>query len=205
MDNIIKFVQEELKNDYSGHDFSHIERVVNNAKKILLTEEGNEKIVLTACYLHDIIDEKLFDDLNSQLEKVINLLQNNNYTKDEINEIVDIISSISYNKGNFKELTTLNSKIVRDADRLDAIGSIGIIRTIQYGTSKKRKFYEAKNLKYVDDKCCFNESTDSTLSHFYDKLFKLENLMLTDEGKKLAKTRTKIMYDFLESFYDEIK
>ena len=205
MDNIIKFVKEELKNDHSGHDFKHIERVVNNAKKIMKVDGSNERIVLTACYLHDIIDKKIFNDIESQLNKVITTLQNNNYLEEEIKEIIDIITSISFNGGDFKELSTINSMVVRDADRLDAIGSIGIIRTIQYGTIHNREFYEDDNIKEVDDKYCFNKSTNSTLSHFYDKLLKLESLMLTSEGKRLAKTRTKIMSDFLENFYNELK
>lgn len=205
MDNIIKFVKEELKNDHSGHDFKHIERVVNNAKKIMKVNGGNERIILTACYLHDIIDKKLFNDIESQLNKVNTTLKNNNYSEEEIKEIIDIITSISFNGGDFKELTTINSMVVRDADRLDAIGSIGIIRAIQYGTIHNREFYEDDNIKEVDDKYYFNKSTNSTLSHFYDKLLKLESLMLTSEGKRLAETRTKIMSDFLDNFYNELK
>lgn len=204
MHKIIRFVENELQNDYSGHDISHIKRVVNNANKIMSVEGGNRKIIITSCYLHDIIDRKLFSNEDEQLNKIYRLLLENNYTHDEINEIIEIIQSISFNEGNYKKLYTLNSMIVRDADRLDAIGSMGIIRCIEYGNSKHRKFYEEKNIQNIDGKLCFSESTDTTLSHFYDKLLKLEELMLTKEGKKLAKSRTKIMKEFLNNFYNEL-
>lgn len=200
---IIEFVKEELKNDNSGHDFSHIERVVNNAKKIMKIEGGNEKIILTSCYLHDTVDKKLFDDIDNQILKIKQLLKKS-FQEEEINEIVDIITSISFNNNNFKEITSLNAMIVRDADRLDAIGSVGIIRTITYGTSKSRKFYEDDNLKMINDKYTFNKSTTTTLSHFYDKLLKLKDLMHTSTGKRLSEERMDIINLFLQHFYDEI-
>ena len=205
MNNIIKFVRNELLNDHSGHDIKHIERVVNNAKKIMSVEGGNGKIIITACYLHDVIDKKLYDNIEEQKNKVYNILKENNYNNEEIDEIMDIISSISYNNGNFKELNTINSMIVRDADRLDAIGSIGIIRAIEYGASKQRSFYEEQNIIVQNNNLTFNKSTDTTLSHFYDKLLKLEDLMLTSEAKRLAKKRTIMMKTFLDNFYEELK
>lgn len=200
---IIDFVKNELKNDNSGHDYEHIERVVNNAKKIIRNEGGNEKIILTSCYLHDCVDSKLFDDIDNQIIKIKKIL-NKKYQKEEIDEIIEIITSISFNNNNYKDLKTLNAMIVRDADRLDAIGSIGIIRTIMYGNSKKRKFYESANLKMINNKYIFNESTETTLSHFYDKLLKLDNLMHTKTAHTMACQRMKIMKLFLEQFYDEI-
>ena len=136
MDKIIKFVREELQNDKSGHDFYHAFRVVNNALKILKHEKANEKIVLSACYLHDCVDRKLFDDIDGQIHKIKELLKDD-YSENEIESIIDIITSISYNNGDFKKLNSIEAFIVRDADRLDAIGSLGIIRTIEYGNSKQ--------------------------------------------------------------------
>lgn len=202
-DKIINFVKQELGNDNTGHDLSHTLRVVKNAKRILEKEDGNAKIIIVACYLHDTVDHKLFNDPTIQIKKIEKLLEDD-YTKQEIEEIIDIITTISFNNNNYKELTNRNAMIVRDADRLDAIGSMGIIRTIQYGTSKNRPFYEDINIKKVNGKNTFNESTNSTLSHFYDKLLKLENLMHTPYAKALAKERTKIIEMFLEHFYDEL-
>lgn len=202
MDKIIEFVKKELNNDNSGHDFNHTKRVVNNAYKILKEEKANEKIVITSCYLHDIVDDKLFSDTSFQIEKVRGLLNSLNYTIDEIKEIIYIITNISYRKST--TLDSINAMIVRDADRLDAIGAIGIIRTIEYGNSHNRKFYDDNNLKYENNRYSFNESSDTTLSHFYDKLLKLYDLMHTDAGKKLAKKRAEFLKIFLDEFYEEL-
>ena len=99
----------------------------------------------------------------------------------------------------------LNFQIVQDADKLDALGSIGIIRTIQYGTTKSRVFYEEENLKNINGKLFFNKSTETTLSHFYDKLLKLPMLMNTKTGKSIALKRVLIMNDFLDNFYQELE
>ena len=202
MEQIIDFVKKELQFDNSGHDLFHIERVVNNALRIMEIEGGNEKVVITSCYLHDCVDIKLFKNEINQIEKIKSLLINNNYTLEEINEIIDIITSISFSKN--KTLDTLNSQIVRDADRLDAMGVMGIIRTIQYGNSKNRPFYEEENIKIENGTKCFNNSTNSTLSHFYDKLLKLYDLLHTNTAKMLAKEKVKIMNEFLKQFYKEL-
>lgn len=202
MDKIIEFVQKELYNDNTGHDFNHIKRVVSNAYKILKEEGGNELIIITACYLHDVIDEKLFKNIDEQIKKINKLLKELNYTENDITEILDIISSISYSK--HKKLTSLNAMIVQDADRLDSIGAIGIIRTIEYGNSLNRKFYEEENLLYENDTYSFNKSTKTTLSHFYDKLLKLYELMNTTTGKELARKRSKFLEQFLKEFYEEL-
>lgn len=202
MNQIIDFVKSELKLDNSGHNMLHIERVVSNALKIMENEGGNRKIIITACYLHDCVDSKLFSDESFQIKKIKTLLSSYNYNTEEINEIIDIITSISFSKN--KTLNSLNAQIVRDADRLDALGVMGIIRTIEYGNSKNRPFYEEENIKIVDGKKVFNISTKTTLSHFYDKLIKLYDLLHTVTAKELAKDKIKIMEEFLDHFYKEI-
>ena len=104
-----------------------------------------------------------------------------------------------------KVVNNLNLEIVRDADRLDALGAIGIIRTIEYGTSKNRNFYEEENLKRLSDHVEFDKSTNTSLSHFYDKLLKLKDYMHTFTAKKIAEKRTAFLKTFLDEFYDEIK
>lgn len=205
MNKIIEFVKQELENDYSGHNFQHIERVVKNAENLIKNEGGNSRIIITACYLHDVIDEKLFDDIPKQIDKVVDCLVKSHYLPTEIDEILEIIQSISYSKGNTNEVNNLNLEIVRDADRLDALGAIGIIRTIEYGTSKNRKFYEDANLKRLSDYVEFDKSTNTSLSHFYDKLLKLKDYMHTFTAKKIAEKRTAFLKTFLDEFYDEIK
>lgn len=205
MNNIVEFVKNELAFDNSGHNFQHIERVVNNAKYLIKHEGGNEKIIVTACYLHDIIDHKLFDNIETQKEKIVKLLIENSYLPSEIEEIIEIIENISFSKGNINECNNLNLEIVRDADRLDALGAIGVIRTVEYGNSKHRLFYEEENLNRNENSITFKNSTNTSLSHFYDKLLKLKDYMHTYTAKKLAEKRHNFLISFLDEFYDEIK
>lgn len=191
LDIIKKFVKEELDNDFSGHDYNHALRVYNNANNIIINtkdEKINKKIILTSCLLHDCVDHKLFSDITNQIEKIKKLLVNY-YDEKEIKEIIKIIDSISFSKNN--TLTDINAQIVCDADRLDAIGAIGIIRTIEYGACKKRKF---------DD-----DSKESTINHFYDKLLKLKDLMYTNYAIALAKERHQFLELFLKQYYKERK
>ena len=204
MNKIIAFVKDELSFDHSGHNFSHIERVVKNAEMLIKHEGGNKKIIITACYLHDIIDTKLFTDIEKQKEKIINVLVESSYLPTEIEEILEIIDAVSFSKGNINDVDNLNLEIVRDADRLDALGAIGIIRTIEYGASKKREFYTEENLSRSLDEVKFNKTTETTLSHFYDKLLKLKDYIHTYTAKKIANERSKFIEEFLSEFYKEI-
>lgn len=204
MNKVIDFVKNELALDNSGHNYQHIERVINNAKYLIKYEGGNEKIIITACYLHDIIDHKLFDNIDVQKEKIVKLLIDSGYLSTEIDEVIEIIENVSYSKGNIDECNNLNLEIVRDADRLDALGAIGIIRTIEYGNSKNRLFYEEANLNKNDSEVTFKDSTNTSLSHFYDKLLKLKDYMHTFTAKKIAEKRTKFLEEFLNEFYEEL-
>lgn len=201
---IPQFVSEELSQDHSGHNHQHAERVVTNARKIMAEEGGDEKIILTAAWLHDCIDKKLFSDLAGQLDKINTLLKRLHYNEKEVEEVLYIIQNISYNGGENRPLSTLNAQIVRDADRLDAIGAIGIIRTIEYGASKGRSFYGTENIKKEKGKCGWKQPSDTSLSHFYEKLLKLESLMHTKSAKSLARQRTAFLETFLQQFYDEL-
>ena len=197
------FVAQELSQDHSGHNHQHAERVVRNAQKIIRKEGGNEKIILTAAWLHDCIDKKLFTDIEGQLGKVERFLESQGYLADEVSEVMYIIQNISYNKGENRPLTSLNAMIVRDADRLDAIGAMGIIRTIEYGATHGRLFYDDENIKRKGGSVSWNRPTDTSLSHFYEKLLKLESLMHTPTAKAMAKERTEFLKMFLEEFYRE--
>ena len=130
------------------------------------------------------------------------LLQNN-YSKNEVDEVIYIISNISWNNGKNVSLETLNAKIVRDADRLDAIGAMGIIRTIEYGASKQRNFYDNDNITTKNNKYTFNKISTSTLSHFYEKLLLLKENLHTKTALKIAEQRHNFMLKFLEEFYEE--
>ncbi len=202
---LLKFVAQEIGTDHSGHDVQHAQRVVVNSRKILEKEQGNEKIIVAAACLHDCIDHKLFSNIDSQLEKIYVLLQNLGYTTVEIAEISDIIQTISFSCKESRTLKTFNAQIVCDADRLDAMGAIGIIRTIEYGNSRGRRFYEGYSDIEKVKKGAFDQiSSTSTLAHFYDKLLLLNDLMYTQTAKKMAEKRYLFMMNFLTEFSDEI-
>ena len=205
MKNIKEFVKKELAHDNTGHGYQHALRVYANAKKILQIEGGNEKIVLTAALVHDCIDKKLFDNQQERINVVNSFLSSQGYSEQEVEEIDYIITNISWNDGQNTELKSLNAKIVRDADRLDAIGAVGIIRTIEYGNAKGRLFYDDDNLKFYNGKLEFHKITESTLSHFYEKLLLLKDLMHTNTAKQMAKQRNEFMKNFLQEFYEEIE
>ena len=205
-DNVKEFVKTEMSKDNSGHGYQHALRVFANAKKILETEKkGDEKVVLTSALVHDVVDKKLFDSQIDRLEVVRSFLASQKYSADEIERILFIISNISWNGGNFAELgDNIDAQIVRDADRLDAVGAIGIIRTIEFGTSRNRSFYDDANLKFTKNGVEFGEYSCSTLSHFYEKMLKLKELMHTQTAKKIAEQRHEFMESFLKQFYIEI-
>lgn len=194
---ITDFVYNELNNDYSGHDHFHAKRVYENAGKIIesmkeeVSQESKE-IILIAALVHDTIDSKLFKNTNKQLKKVKKILKKGKLKKNSIKEVLNLISNLGYSKNH--EATTIEEQILEDADRLDAIGCVGIIRTIEFGTNKKRKFYSFNQ----DDK-------NVTIAHFYEKLLKLKDGMHTEYAKNIALGRHQFMESFLYEFYKEIK
>lgn len=204
LESLKSFVIKELGDDSSGHNHQHCFRVLNNALKIQKVEGGDLEIVIASAILHDCIDKKLFNNFDEQLCKIIRLLKSNKYSEKEIEQIIYIIQNISWNNGENKKLDSVEAMIVRDADRLDAIGAMGIIRTIAYGTTRQRLFYEDANLKYINNQFCFDNITETTLSHFYEKLLLLKDLMHTKTGKALALKRHKFLEAFLKEFYNEL-
>ena len=201
---MLEFLRSELSQDCSGHNHQHALRVVNNAKNILKEEQGDYIVVVTAALLHDVIDHKLFVDTTHQEEKVRQLLKDLNFSPKIEDEILYIMKNISFSGGKSAFLEGIEAKIVCDADRLDALGSLGIIRTIEFGASKGRQFYSEENLRKECDELLFGEITNTSLSHFYEKLLKLESLMFTPKGRELARQRTLFMQEFLNQFYKEI-
>ena len=203
---LISFVKTELAFDHSGHDFAHAERVYQNALSIQKEEGGNLKIISAAALLHDTVDSKLFPNPLPQQEKIRALLNENSYSDGEMQEIFKIITTMSWHlKDHLQEEPSLEQKIVTDADRLEALGAIGIIRCIEYGTTRNRPFYERKNLKKDEEgHWSFGEESETDLSHFYVKLLKLEASFYTAAGKKEAHRRSEFLRAFLEEFYSEL-
>jgi len=206
--NILNSLKHEVYNlmiNDSAHDFDHIMRVFKNAKNICKHENANEKLVLSAVLLHDIVSYPKSDKRSKlssirSAEKSKSILKKFNFTKEEIRIISDAIRDHSFSRN--KIPVTLEGKILQDADRLDAIGAIGIARVFAVGGSEKRPFYN------VMDPFCKHRTPDDkmwTLDHFYRKLLKLESLMNTKSGKLEAKKRTKILKTFLNDLKKEIK
>ena len=203
----IQFVKKELQDAESGHDWFHINRVYKNALTIAKEENIDTFVVQLAALLHDIADSKFNDgDENIGPQKAKLFLESLDVDEMTINHIVQIIANMSFSKSlDNKEL--FNSKelqVVQDADRLDAIGAIGIARTFNYGGYKNRLMYDPKiKPKLNQSKEAYKKSKAPTINHFYEKLLLLKDKMNTKTGKKLANERHQFMEAFLTQFYKE--
>ncbi len=186
---IDEYVKSLLNDETTGHGYFHATRVMNNALKIAKNKVVNLEVIKVAALTHDLIDKKVSNNIEQSLEELKEKLKAANYHK-ELASIIEIIQDISYSKGLIP--TTLEGRIVQDADRLDAIGAIGIAPTFAYGGKNNRMIYQPNN----------RDGTDS-IAHFYDKLLKLKGLMNTPVGKEMAEERTKYMEAFLTRFYQE--
>ncbi len=206
IDNTILFVKNKLQNAEAGHDWFHIERVYRNSLLIANHEECNLDVVKLAALLHDIADSKFNDGDESIGPKTARtFLEQEDISQEIINHVVAIIENISFKGGNFeKKFTSKELEIVQDADRLDAIGAIGIARTFNYGGFKNRQLYNpeiAPQLKMTKEEYKNNDAP--TINHFYEKLLLLKDKMNTETGKKIAQERHRFMELFLSQFYAE--
>ena len=192
-----------MEND-SAHDFSHIMRVYRNAELLCKKEKVDSELVLTSVLLHDLVSFKKSDPRNKTAStksayKAKKILQKFEYDDNEITIISDAICDHSFSKNTVPK--TIEGKILQDADRLDALGAIGIARVFAVGGSEERPFYNSK------DPFCKSRNPDDqswTVDHFYRKLFKLEKLMNTRTGKSIAKERTLILKNYLKQLKREI-
>ena len=203
IDSIKNEVKKIMDND-SAHDFEHVMRVYKNAQKICILENANEKLVLSAALLHDIVSYSKSDKCSKlssiqSAKKSEQILKKYNFSKEEIGIISDAIRDHSFSQNTTPR--TLEGKILQDADRLDALGAIGIARVFATGGSLKRPFYN------IDDPFCKTRTPDDktwTVDHFFQKLLKLESLMNTKSGKIEAKKRTSTLKEFLKQLKQEI-
>lgn len=200
-----EFVQKKLINDCSGHDFMHVQRVVNMALKLSNQVPASDKdIVLLSAYLHDIIDEKVVVDVDKAKILLNEKLNQWNISSSKIGKIFEIIENISFSKNLEKKYElSIEGQIVQDADRIDAIGAIGIARAFYYGRHIGNPLHDTKfsARSNLTEKSYREENT--VINHFHEKLLKLEELMNTDIAKDIAKERTIFMRDFLKRFYQE--
>ena len=204
----IAFVKEELKGAEGGHDWFHIERVLKNSILISKEEKVDVFVVSLAALLHDIADPKFYDGDETVGPKVATkFLKEQEVTSDIIEHVVNIINYISY-KNSFergvKKFTSKELEVVQDADRLDAIGAIGIARCFNYGGFKNSVLYNPEIIPNLEmSKEEYKKTEAPTINHFYEKLLLLKDKMNTVSGKKIAAQRHHFMELYLEQFYDE--
>lgn len=202
----VEYVKKMLAGAEGGHDWFHIERVWKNAKLIASGEECDLEVVELAALLHDIADSKFHGgDEEIGPKKAREYLTTAGIDSKKANHIVAIIENVSFKGGhNARNHSSIELEIVQDADRLDAIGAIGIARTFNYGGFKNRAIYDpsiAPNLNMTKEE--YKKSTAPTINHFYEKLLLLKDLMNTQSGKRIAEQRHHYMEGFLNQFYSE--
>jgi len=201
-----EYIKKLMSGEGTGHDWFHIERVVKNAKLIAKKEGGDLFIIELAALLHDIADWKFNDgDTTIGAKKTKEWLEALKVDDDEVQKITEIVEHISYKGGtNTHKMGTIEGKIVQDADRLDAVGAMGIARVFAYGGSTGRDIHnpnvKSKLLKSFE---AYKKRKQTSINHFYEKLLLLKDKMNTKEGKKLAQKRHDFMEMYLEQFYDE--
>jgi uncharacterized protein len=203
----MEYVKKELEGGYSGHDWWHIVRVRNNAMKISSAEKGADPFVVElAALLHDIADWKFHGgDEKASSRAAQEWLSSQNVSGTTIATVCRAIDEVTFKGAGVKTVpSTLEGKIVQDADRLDAIGAIGIARAFAYGGKIGAEIYNPK-MKPVLHKSfgAYKSKRGPTINHFYEKLLLLKELMNTDTAKRLAEERHEYMKEFLERFYGE--
>lgn len=206
IDSTIEFVKEKLEGAEAGHDWFHIERVWKLSKKIAEKEDANVEVVELSALLHDIADPKFHNgDETLALKISREFLESQNASEDIIEQVLFVIKNISFkNRGEAPENLPVELKIVQDADRIDAIGAIGIGRTFNFGGFKNNPMYDPNIQPSLNmSKEEYKKSNGTTINHFYEKLLLLKDLMNTSEGKKIAEERHDFMLKFLDQFYKE--
>jgi|SRR5690606_17424618 len=202
----ILYVKTELADAESGHDWFHIERVYKNTLLLLEKEKADEEVCILSALLHDIADSKFHGGDETIGPKKALAFMSSIGIKDEVKKhVVKIIENISFKGGNFeRNFYSKELEIVQDADRLDAIGAIGIARTFNYGGFKNNLIHDPEQLPQLNmTKEAYKNHKGTTINHFYEKLLLLKDLMNTDTGKQLAHNRHKYMEGFLEQFFAE--
>ncbi len=207
IDTTADYVKSQLEGEGSGHDWWHIFRVWNNARYIASQEQGADQLTVElAALLHDIGDHKFHDGDETVGPRMVRAwLEQQSVSEDLIQSVCGIVEQLSFKgAGTSSAMPTLEGRIVQDADRLDAIGAIGIARTFAYGGHKNRELYNPAIPPVLhDDFAAYKSSTAPTVNHFYEKLLLLKDRMHTPTARALAEKRHRYMEAFLEQFYAE--
>ncbi|HCN50127.1 MAG TPA: phosphohydrolase [Chryseobacterium sp.] len=206
IENTVEFVKEKLEGAEAGHDWFHIERVWKLAAKIAETEDCDQEVVELSALLHDIADPKFHNGDETIAPKISReFLESQNVSEETILKVLFVIENISFkNRSQAPENPPIELKIVQDADRIDAIGAIGIARTFNFGGFKNNLMYDPEtkpNLGMSKEE--YKKSNGTTINHFYEKLLLLKDLMNTEKGKEMAEERHNYMLNFLDQFYKE--
>ena len=199
-------IKSQFEGDSSGHDWFHVERVWRNAKAIAEKENANGFITELGALLHDIADHKFVEDFEKEsIDRTAHLLAKYQLNESTIQQVQHIVLHCSFKGGiGANKMKSLEGKIVQDADKLDAIGAIGIARCFNYGGFKNRQLYNPDikpNLKMTKEE--YKSSTTPTINHFYEKLLLLKDKMNTNTGKRIASDRHAFMELYLKQFYNE--
>ena len=204
-DKELEFIKNIFSADSSGHDYYHTIRVYELATKIAKQENADVKTVQLAALLHDVDDIKLSPDTYATKKNAVDFMITNKIENERIEAVCKIIDEVSFAGTDSVVPDTIEGKCVQDADRLDAIGAIGIARTFAYGGSRGRKIYNPEiKPKIGMNKEEYWKNQDSTsINHFYEKLLMLKDMMNTTEGRKLAEHRQAVMQEFLNEFMME--
>jgi uncharacterized protein len=208
---LIATITEEIKHEFSGegsgHDWWHIQRVVNSAVFIAQQEGADEQLVQLAALVHDLGDHKFHSEVDAPERLIGALLLRHGLAQAEVNKIITIVNSVSYKGAGVATIPkSLEAKCVQDADRLDAIGAIGIARAFAYGGNRNRLIYDPEVLPVMHPNFQdYKNDKGHTINHFYEKLLLLKDRMQTKTGRKLAEERHSFMELFLQQFFSEWK
>ena len=202
--NATKFIKEIFQNDFSGHDFFHSMRVYRTAINIAEAEHADLEVVALAALLHDVDDRKLSPMTAKKKENAARFMCSQSVPESEIRQVCQIIDEVSFKGTDSVRPATPEGKCVQDADRLDALGAIGIARTFAYGGNHNRAIYDPElPPRTAMNQAQYYSSKSTSLNHFYEKLFLLEGMMNTETGKAIARKRTQYMQQFVDEFLNE--
>lgn len=198
------YARQELERDSSGHDWWHIVRVTAMARRLAAEERADLFVCELAALLHDVADEKLNANKEAGLDKVRSWLKQAEVGPADNEHIMEIISTMSYGGGHGQPMRTLEGRVVQDADRLDALGALGIARTFAYGGWKGSPMHDPElppRERMTAEQ--YRSEQGTAINHFYEKLLKLKQRMNTDTARAIAEERHRFMEEFLEQFYRE--
>ena len=200
----LAYVKALFAEEYSGHDYYHTMRVYRTARKLAAEEGADPTVTALAALLHDADDRKLSPETYETKANAVGFLRSNGVDEETIRRIVTIIGEVSFRGTDSVTPSTVEGKCVQDADRLDALGAVGIARTFAYGGAHHRPMHDPDVPPQTDmDAARYYSHKASSVNHFYEKLLLLKDMMNTASGKRLAEERDRYMRGFLEEFFAE--